>query len=247
MEKTRQFILRVGICFVLPQMLLAGCSLIGLGIGAIVDGSSRGGEELSILTLRETRRGTSIAVTMRDGQHVEGDYMYLKDETPGRYKERYASAVREIVEGQTLPVPGDSVEFSYRDTPGPLERGEFRGVDPGTMVLGNRRVLVSDIGILQVGDSARVNLWRFGNVVRERRLPFLLSNLVMTVGRDTAELPVVDVVRVEINESRNAKWIGLGIGAAVDAVVGIILLESMRESCENSGCYRGDYGCEKRK
>jgi hypothetical protein len=248
MRKLKLFIVNLAVCFLLPQLLLVGCSLIGFGIGAIEDSSSRDGGEVSITELRGMEIGSSITVFMRDSRRIEGDFLSVKEENADQYSKQYAAVLKDLgIEGH-VPIPGDSVTFVYRSAPGSKQRGKFRGVDPGTMIVNQagRRVFVSDLGELQADGGSQPDLSAFCGLVHERKLPFLTKNVLMKVKGDTTEVPFVDLVRVEVNEARNAKFVGLAMGAAIDAIVIIVLTksveESCHESCNNSGACRSTKG-----
>lgn len=251
MAKIKQFIVNVAICFLLPQLLLAGCSLIGFGIGSISDSSSREGEEISMTELRGMRFGTGITVFMRDSRHIEGDYLGIKEEDAGEYSEFYMAAVTDLRAEGHVPCPGDSVTFAYRNTPWLKERGKFRGVDPGTMIVNQtgRRVFVSDLGLLKADSCADVDLPAFSALVRDRKLPLVTKSILLGVKKDTTELLAVDIVRVEMaGGARVGKFIGLGIGAAIDAIVIVAMTKSTEESCNTiarESCSGGGGSCGK--
>ncbi len=245
MAKLKRFIDDATICFLLPQLLLAGCSLIGFGIGAISDSSSRAGEEMPLSELRGMKIGTGITVFMRDARQVEGDYLGIKEEDAGEYSEYYMAAVTDLQAEGRVPSPGDSVTFACRNTPRLKERGKFRGVDPGAMVVNQsgRRVFVSDLALLKADSCADIDLPAFSALVREEKLPLVTKSILLDVKKDTTELSAVDIVRIEITGgARVGKFIGLGIGAAIDAIVVVAMTNSINESCNQTAresCARG--------
>ncbi|HCV43331.1 MAG TPA: hypothetical protein DGH68_07590 [Bacteroidetes bacterium] len=236
MRKFKLFIVNLAVCFLLPQLLLLGCSLIGFGIGAISDSSSRDGDAVPIVELRGLKERDGIAVVLQSGRRIEGDFISVREENAGIYRERYIAAVADLRAEGCVPLLDDSITFASRNAPWLKERGEFRGVDPGAMVVNQsgRRVVVSDLGELKADSSADVDLFFFSALVRERKLPFLTKSVLMKVKGDTTEVLVVDLVRVEVSEPRNAKFIGLAIGAAIDAVAIVLLTNSAEQSCNET-------------
>ncbi len=245
MKRFRVFLVRAAICFVLPQVVLGGCSLIGFGIGAIIDSSGPEGEIL-LAELDGLRTGTEIAVTTRDSRRTTGYFIGFAEEDPVRYREKYAAALRESGGEGTVPLPGDNITFAYRDSPGSQEEGVFRGIDVNTMVVNQpgRRVFVSDLGMLAFGDSSQADVHHFRSLVHERKLPLLRRGILVKVNGDSTEVPVTDVTRVEaVGGSHNAKWIGLAIGAVVDGIVTIVAVNSLEESCRENDCYHHHESC----
>lgn len=237
MAKLKRFIVNATVCFLLPQLLLAGCSLIGFGLGAMSDSSNRAGEVIPFSELRMMRIGTGITVLMRDSRRIEGDYLGMKEQGVGEYSEYYDGAVTGLRAEGHVPSPGDSVTFALRNTPWLKERGKFRGVNPGAMVVNQsgRRVFVSDLNLLTDDSCANVDLSAFSALVREEKLPLVTKSILLEVTKDTTELPAVDIVQVEITGgARVGKFIGLGIGAAIDAIAIAAYTQSCREDAKES-------------
>jgi hypothetical protein len=248
MERLKVFLVRAAICFLLPQLLLGGCTLIGFGIGALMDSSSPKGGEVSIKVLDDLEAGTTIAVTLRDSRRIEGDYVSIREEDSVRYAEEFVNALVEWGGQGRVPLPGNRVMFAYWNARGLKEGGRFRGVDMGTMVVDqpSRRAPVSDLGMLVFNDSSQADLHVFSSLVSDRRLPWLRKGILLKINGEATEVPMVDVVRVEVvGGDRNAKWFGLAAGALVDGVVAIILVHSTAESCEKSDC--GQWWCSKKE
>ena len=228
MEQFRVFLVRVAICFLLPQLLLGGCSLIGYGIGTLADGdplfgrSGSKGVEVSILSLREVKVGTSIAIALRDSRLIEGDYISIKEEDSDRYTEQYLAALGEFSGERRVPVPSDSITFGCRNTLGLLVRDQFKGVDLDCIAVGpqGRRVLVSDLDLLRINDRSQDGLPAFIPLVYNRTLPSLSRGIVVELDGRITEVLVADVVRVEVLRRPGiGKWIGLGVGAVIDVII----------------------------
>ena len=255
MAKLRKFIINAVVCFLLPQLLLAGCSLIGFGIGSLSDSSKKDGDAIPMADLREMTRGSDIAVVLWDGRRIEGEFISVREENPGTYREQYMAAVAQLHMEGCLPRPGDSITVANRRNPLVQQKFQFRGVDPDQMVVNHtgRRAFLSDIGVLKADSASQVDLSVFSSLVHEHKLPFVTRSILLDVreatsrfqerGRsmtDTTEVLLADIVRVENIEPRDGKYIGLAVGAVLDAIA-IIAFESSVESCNEQNresCHR---------
>lgn len=248
MDQFKVFMFRVAICFLLPQLLLGGCTLVGFGIGALMDSSSPKGGEVSLAGLDGVQAGATIAITLRDSRRIEGDYMSTRETDSVLYMAQFVSALSEFGGQGHVPLPGNRVTFAYWNTPGSKEQGRFRGVDAGIMVVDQpvRRVLVSDLGVLVFNDSSQTDLRVFSSLVSDGKLPLLTKGILLRINGEATEVPMVDVARVEaVGGARNARWIGLAAGAVVDGIVTILLVNSTAESCEKSDC--GQWWCNNKE
>jgi len=233
-----------------PPILFTGCTLIGFGIGAISDGSKKGGEGVSGLAeLRTFELGTGIVLITGAGTKIEGDFLGFQELSRKEYDRLYLAALETLRVGQSLPRPGDTISFNHYAAAGRRVRGLFRGVDPGYLVLWQNRGGYSLSALRNLeGDGARpLDSFALQTLSDEGRLPYLTTGILVDRGKDTTEVPVEDIVRIESDSGGNGKLIGALVGAGIDAIVIIAVNASMNEtaqSCNKSwGWNNGSSGC----
>ena len=135
-----------------------------------------------------------------------------------------------------MPLPGDSIDFSSVNNVKVVRRSVFVGVDPGSLVLSDARVRfpLYETGFLRVVGGPVVNLSELEAALADRRLPTVTSLAVVQVGEDYVELPVSQIGRIRNNEARNAKFTGLAIGLATDALVFVVLAHAFEHEASES-------------
>lgn len=238
MKSYRRHILNAGICLLLPQGLFFGCSLIGLGIGAISDGSSnRSSGDISLLSVRKLEPGSTLSVITRDSRRIEGDFIGVREVLPDQYRVQYAEALEKLGAKEQFPSPGDTIRFSPYSNPAANLRGIFMGVDPGAVVVSRagQRVGFLELAGMRSSAGAEVDLQALEAHVSSLRIPFVTRGLLLSTETDTTEILFSDIIRIEKERSHNGKLIGFGIGAAIDITVLILSSqEHHHDSCNRT-------------
>ena len=251
MKPSQRFLLQCGISFLVPPVLLTGCSLVGMGIGALADSGRKGGEALGgIAELRKLRPETGIVLIVRDGARIEGDYLGIGEMNRRDYDREYLAAI-DTLDASGLPMPADTISFEYYDAPGKRVRGLFRGVDPGTLVLWNGGYSMTAITDIRANTSRPVDVVALHEFAERGWLPYVTRTVVVGRGKDTLRVPVDEIVRFEQDSGGSAMLTGFLVGAVIDAIVIISMAHESREasdSCNkgwgsnNSGCHSHSQG-----
>jgi len=232
-----------------------GCSLMGLGVGAAVDHSRPDSLSIPGWKVDTLKPDNEIKITFQDGAQLNATYRGIERFPQNKYAQRYNFSREQILPDVILPPLGDTIGITQKS--GESIEGEFLGFDyryqptetkganessPFTPVLVSIKVKedavaqnLSSTKFIKVSDSE-------GNVleadVLERlatlgKIPFLSaislenSDRVMLISREK-------VFQIERKNSKNAKWIGLGIGTALD-VTAIIIISSIFSFRDFSG------------
>ena len=214
---------------------LAGCSLIGLGIGALVDSHRSKPRSLEGWDLQRIRKGARIRVLLRDGSAVAGRFRGVET-VAEEYAARYAAwrGAREAAD--TMPELGDRVTVGGRS--GATNSGTLVGFDPSSLAV-------------RLGDEASIQERRYTDVMRfaterggalsgaqlaalagQGRLP-LRSRLVV----DATPIPLERVASIQV-PTRAGKITGFVLGAAVDVILIVAVSNSLRslDSLRCEGC-----------
>jgi len=252
MKTCQRFLLQCAISFLVPPLLFAGCSLIGLGIGALSDAGKKGGAEVSGLSeLRTFELGTGIVLVTHEGTRIEGDFVGIQESKWREYRQAYLAAIETLKVRDQLPVPGDTITFNR--LAGAKVRGAFRGVDPGVLLLWQKSGVYPLAAIRNLqGDSARpLDVFALHVLTEGGRLPYCARGVLVGRRNDTTEVPVEDILRIEKDAGGNAKLTGFLVGAVIDAVVVIAVAASCNETARQNteSCNKGwgpnNSGCNK--
>jgi hypothetical protein len=244
MKSYRRHILNAAICLVLPQGLFLGCSLIGLGIGAISDGSSnRYSGDVSLVNVRKLEPGSTLTIITRDSKRIEGDYVGVRETLPDQYRAHYREALETLGMKDQFPFPGDTIRFAEYSSPATNLRGIFMGVDPSAVVVSRAglRVGFFELAALRSSDGAEIDLQALEALVSNHQLPFVTRGILVSTDTDTIEVPFSDIIRIDKDRSQNGKLIGFGIGAAID--ITILILASQEHNDNSCGRPTNQQSC----
>ena len=224
---------------------LAGCTLVGFGIGALSDRSNRHAP-LPGWQIEALPKGRQVLITTRDGQVIGGRYDGVQDMGAGEYASRYA-AHRARAEAALLPDLG-----------------------PGALVSG---VAGKDSACDLVGFTSTTVVVRFTGRSDQSRLPFeklhsvrdaagrtaqapalqqmvfaaglpLLTHVSVRTGQGTVKVAMEDVVRVDVPGGSRGRTIGAIAGAVVDAAILIAVAhEPDPPPCRPDDTWCGPYSC----
>ncbi|MBX2989739.1 MAG: hypothetical protein KF749_01080 [Bacteroidetes bacterium] len=209
--------------FFLPMwMFLSGCSLIGFGIGAAIDGGKPDKETVLPESSPGLAVGQPVRITRVDSTSVEGMYEGVTNLDSVKYAERYGGFTATAGGESAFPKLGETLDlYTVSGKLGGEYR--FRGFGFGTLQVavitddGNSLAQLTFSQLVRVTDRQgdEFDLSRFARLSDEGRLPRNVA-LALTTGIGGMQVPFDDVARIEVNNSKNAKWIGGGIGLALD-------------------------------
>jgi len=219
---------------------LNGCSLIGLGIGSIVDARKPSYKEIPFSGIETIKPGTKVDILLRNGDTLKVIFAGVTSIPTQEYAESYAKVQEQRPEGTILPDLGDTIAVT--DTLGKESTYEFLGYAHywiSVRPLGKTESIKVLYPTVSKTTDSRGNVVQgeaLDKLIPEAKIPFLsaiaiekvLSNTQISrteVQRiaTTQRIPFDKVYRVQRPLKKNAKVTGLIIGAAVDVTVAIVI------------------------
>jgi len=209
-------------------LLLNGCSLVGLGIGSLVDSNfkeSISGIHPLYYKLNSYKLGKWIGIIKKDSTFISGKYNGIKNLPPEFYN-RYYSASREMMSYElSLPAIGDSIVI-YSWVEKKNIRCIFLGFDYGSIMLkypGKEEPKKENLlTIRDVTDN-------FGNIINsnilnerisEGRIP-ILSGIAIEYENDNILVAINDIDQIKY-KTNSGKIAGLIIGGIIDALLIVV-------------------------
>ena len=222
----------------------SGCSLMGLGIGTLIDYSRPDSLCIPGWKVDTLKPDKKIKITFQDGAQLKAKYRGVERFPQNEYAQRYNLSREKSLPDVVLPplgdtigitqMSGESIEreflgFDYRyqptETKGAKESSPFTPVLVSVKVKENAVAQnLSSAIFIKVSDS-KGNVLEGGVLERlamEGKIPFL-SAISLETSDSMMLIPREKIFEIERKNSKNAKWIGLGIGGVFD-VTAIILL-----------------------
>lgn len=243
MKNKTAFVLIV-LASVVGTFLLSGCSLIGFTVGAIVDGSKPDRDSIAGQQVIENiELGDSVEVVLVNGGLLEGVYIGVDTFSVTEYDQTYNEASSQIEDDIILPEVGDTVTLTIN---GYLSKAQFLGFGHKYVLAkrqGDRRISMIDLDNLTSitntrGNSVKAKIVK--NLLHDGRLPSALPALLIKDGQTTARIPIDSLKFISVETSKNSKWVGLGIGLAVDVVAVVIVTTAMGSLGRDFGDVFGD-------
>jgi hypothetical protein len=229
------------LAIVLIPLLSSGCSLIGFGIGAVTDSANRWTPGALPSAVDSLSPGEELRVRTRDSVISEGTFLGKGLGPDNHYSQRFEAWRASRAEGNdSIPHFGVSIEIVAQGLKRELLfRGTFAGFDPGVIRIESPR-----------GDGIKGVKLEFVNEVRDSLAERLAGKEVLTrivssgvpcasdlvapsifiAGSPKSSIPLDEITKLEVAVSGNAKWVGLGIGAGVDIIVGAIAVAAFTTS-----------------
>ncbi|HPN45201.1 MAG TPA: hypothetical protein PLP19_17040 [bacterium] len=202
--------------------LAAGCSMLGLGMGAAIDKRnprSYSGTPIVYNKLQSLKPEKIITIVKKDSTVIIGKYLGLETLSTNAYDHYFSVYRKALTDEYTLPAIGDSiVYFSWVEKR--TINCRFSGFDYEALVIKNynsdEQVKVELATIREMTDT-------FGNVTKSStiraiisrgRIP-LISVAKIESANDAILIPVHEIEEVNVSTNRG-KIIGLIIGILID-------------------------------
>jgi hypothetical protein len=220
--------------------LTDGCSLVGLGIGSSIDKTKPDTILIPDSKIEKIRPGTHVKLLLDNGEEITGEYLGLDFISAEEYAGRY-SLFREQKQSEILlPQLGENITIKLQS--GIQGEREFWGFDYpmglsasvpnlsqhlsiSKYAMVTRSIGDTATGIVLLADIAHIKYIN-GNTVdgseliklsSQVEIPILTAiSLKNSVGKKHIALDKVSQIK-EVPKKTYYKWIGLGLGAAIDA------------------------------
>ena len=202
--------------------VFCGCTVLGFGTGAMIDSGKPDKEILLPEGAPNLGSGDDVRISLVDSSFTDGTYegkAYLDSSV---YAARYAKFRQSMSSSTTFPNLGDTLRATLK--PGKSQMTYlFCGFDlksmdvqvPGQPNIG--KMPFRRLSTLESKSGENLQPDMLESMSTKNQLPHNISLLVRTK-HDTIHVPYDDIRFIEKANSKNAKWIGLGVGFVIDAV-----------------------------
>ncbi len=225
------------IVFIFGFLLLNGCCLIGLGIGAVSDAHTPDSVLVKQKQWPVVKRGQRIKVKLKNGQKVIGKYLSFKRSLTRPYLTHYYSFLQSTHRYNQMPKPYEKIQVQTVDNK-TLE-GMFLGVDQRnlnllTEYLNSFRILLTDIKNITNEQGKIYQLETIREIISKPNFPLYSekeidkeAKLTILVNNEPKSFVPTQIRQVEILPRKNGKLTGFLVGAAIDVVFVIFTINSM--------------------
>lgn len=206
---------------------LQGCTLGGYTVGNMIDSSKPDTTFVAGSELESLKSGKQVKVTLVDGSQVTGKYLGFDQVPREEYAELYESFRQQNRDAASLPPLESKTEITLKSgIKGERQLWGFdRKPDLGPFI-SVRFAGDTTSGVVQLSEVDRV-IDANGNTTRgetlrklasENQIPLLQAIVVQDLS-GTQQIPIHSVRQIGVKNKKIARWVGLGLGAGIDAAV----------------------------
>ncbi len=211
------------------SFLLNGCSLIGLGIGAIADWNEPDFTPIKIEQLANLKRGETVTISLFNNESVAGKFLNFKPSLRKTYYFRYNHYLDTSRYGGKLPrnyerivinkVNGEKTEYNFL---GLNKKGLF-GRDGNGEINFTR---FNQIKFLSSGNSYIYYLKPIKKIIQQPDFPLIsdrdelkLPILSLYSNNEKVSFPQNEISRISITNNKNGMLTGFLVGLSIDAII----------------------------
>lgn len=214
------------LCLVAATLMLIqmnGCSIVGFGIGSIIDAKKADTGTISPEEVKVIQPGSKIVITLRDGTEIGGRYRGIEELSPQAYGRRYTKRREEWGSEIYLPAIGDTITIITES--GRQCVGEFLGFDHKiacVKLLDRSGSTSTNLNIIETIEDDRGNVvsgLRLKQFVFDGKIPFQSAIAIDATWTKTL-IALDEVHQIQIPVKKRGGELG---GCVFPAVVAVIL------------------------
>lgn len=204
---------------IIMGLSLCGCSLIGFGLGAVIDSNTPDYHILQDENIVELQPGDEIRILSADSSIIGGIYEKSEPLDSSSYALMYTEFLTRVPEDVVLPKPGDTLTLKTTEY-------VFHGFKTGALNVERLSTQTQTnlpfyiLSIIERSDGTLFDYNEFERIRSEGLLPLNESIVVKSMG-ETLSVTLNHIKYIERRSAKNRKWIMGGIGLAVD--IGVII------------------------
>ncbi len=219
---------------------ISGCSVVGLGVGLAIDGATKDEKAIDKYQCGEIKCNTKTVFHLNNGSTISGLFDGLENKREEEYNSEYIEFTENHKSDIFLPAIGDTLRIVYID--GYRGWHEFLGFDcspglSGKLMKESKRFSCACISTNELGSNVKKEYLleylqeikdnnghsatgeELGHLILHTSVP-LRSRMAIIGDSGFEYVTIEEVASIDIPRSKNAKWIGLGIGLFIDWMIG---------------------------
>ena len=223
------------IIMLIMSLMLTGCSLIGMGVGASIDARQPKEKPLPAEGLDSLKSGTKLILVLDDSTVMRGNFMGIDRLSSLEYNQRYSDCRKKLEGGRMLPLPGEKVivsaESSYvvGNLVGFDQRfeGSWKATTIRLNVPGQGNEMVRKLTELEQIETSRGDTLQSDDLsllVGQGSIPSI-STIAIQQQYNPGYLPIDRVSEIWLENKSHASETGFLIGLCIDAaIIGILVI-----------------------
>lgn len=231
MIESKSFI-RLVFCLI-GILCIAGCTIIGLSIGAISDASKPKQVTLPGMSAETVKPGVTVELTLKDGSRRSGKFVGIKHVPVENYEQAYNRSREQRPAGVLLPALGERITVVIRSStakePEKFWQTDFHGFDHDVVRM-NTKVgkerqgwALSSVSKIIDAQNHEIAGETILNLLAAGQIPVLaVPVMILQKAKESTTVAVDQIQQIQITNKRNGTLTGFLVGAGIDATILII-------------------------
>lgn len=232
MKSSTKNMMIISLAAVISSLLFSSCSLIGFGIGSAVDKKTPGSVNITLDHIDTLELEKRVEVIQNNGDTIYGRYNGLIPIYSHDFHSKYDSIQIELADKVKLPDLDDTLLISYNDDNALKKIGLFKGFESRKLwckyTYGNMHFQISldSIENITINNEYEIDSVQIKEIITEKTFPDFI-HVDINLGMDNRNrIEIASINKVLIIDKRNRKFIGLGVGLAIDAIIAVLIINS---------------------
>ncbi len=209
------------------SLLLAGCSVVGYGIGAAIDAHAPDSVAVQGRQLLRIEQGSPVKVTLTDGSMVKGAFQKGTPISIGFSDTLYMRARWSDSGCEILPALGDTAEFiqKFGRIRGEIRHATFRSYERGCDFCfevaaddssGSKESCLRNLLFVRRLDATSIPIGEITSALERSKTIVPFAGIEVATGQYSQQLPLDRIAQIKAPNRKHAKLTGLIIGAVLD-------------------------------
>ncbi len=216
-------------------LYVGGCTLIGLGIGAMADAGAK--KTYTGWQVAKIKTGKEITVYLKDGTMLFGKYSGIAQLPENIYSHEYSQVREYETTYNNLPSLNKPISLTLKD--GSVANGAFNGFDcrfdsssiiPCISIKETGRPIprtaaFKNIAAIQDSNGDSIDIMAISEMLDRGKIP-LMTAVGLQIGVDKRDIPIDKILQITVKGSNNGKIAGALVGLGIDVTLIVIALNS---------------------
>ncbi len=234
--KTRWiYSLRILLYLAITEVLFSSCSVIGFGLGSVIDKSTPKYSCVGADGLDEIRLNRRVSVFMKDSSFVQGIYKGYEVAPHLEYDDVYNEFTEKSLENPNIPNLEDSLSIAFRNS-GLRLTGIFMGFGINKMYFTNPPGKQKSMVIM---DASHAEVFYNGNALNYTvlkammqcyELPVNANVIIQSDDQRFHNIQAYKIEKLEVHNKRDSKLYLFGAGLFLDTILAIIITHEIANS-----------------
>ena len=211
------------------SIILNGCSLIGLGIGAVSDSMQPDYTPVKYGHFENLKKGDGIKISLKKGDAIVGNFLKFEPPFKNTYFYRYQNYLKSLHLTDEFPQLDENIVIFVTDEE--KKAGTFLGFGKGNIYYQGKEALIEQIRLPEVkrltSENGYIfNIGRISEIVQKPDFPILakseltkLPKLFLYTNQASKSFSLDEIEQIALETDKRGKLTGFLVGLPIDLFI----------------------------